>query len=121
MSISSGASLKEKTIKSLFFKLSEQFFLNCSQLLISIVLARLLSPKEYALVGLMAVFGFIASAVFETGFCSGVVQKRELTENDSNTAFCLCVISSITLYICFFLFAPLFALFYKVSPQPGTS
>ena len=73
------SSLKEKTAKGLFwggFSNGMQQLLN---LFFGIFLARLLSPSDYGLVGMLTIFTLIAGSLQESGFISAITNRRDVT------------------------------------------
>lgn len=107
-------SLKEKTAKGLLwggFSNGVQQLLN---LVFGIFLARLLSQSDYGMVGLLAVFSSIASALQEGGFISALTNRKQVTHKDYNAVFWFSTLCSITFYIVLFFAAPLIADFYGI-------
>ena len=104
--------LKQKTARGLFWGLinnGTQQFLN---LFFGIFLARLLTPADYGMVGMLTVFSLIAGALQESGFISALTNKKEITHQDYNSVFWFSLIVSFTLYWFLFFSAPLIADFY---------
>ena len=81
------SSLKQKTKRALYWKFAEQFSNYGIQFLIGIVMARLLSPSDYGITALPAVFMAIAAVFVEAGFANALVRKQELREEDLSTTF----------------------------------
>lgn len=107
-------SLKDKTAKGLFwggFSNGVQQLLN---LLFGIFLARLLSPADYGMVGMLAIFSLIASSIQESGFTAALVNRKEATHADYNAVFWFNAFVSLLLYLLLFLCAPLIAAFYGI-------
>ena len=106
-------SLKEKTAKGLFwggFSNGMQQLLN---LLFGIFLARLLSPSDYGMVGMLTIFTLIASSLQESGFISAIANRKSVTANDYNAVFWFSLSVSVTVYILLFFLAPYIARFYN--------
>ena len=82
-------------------------------LVISIVLARLLSPDDYGIVAMITVFTNIAMVFITTGFSSAVIQKKELSETDISTMFYSGLALSFVLYGILFVASPYIALMYE--------
>jgi O-antigen/teichoic acid export membrane protein len=80
---------------------------------VTIVLARLLSPNDYGLVGMSGtVLGFVQ--IFNTfGFRSAIIQKKEITDSHYSTAFWMTLAISTILYLITLLASPLAAIFFK--------
>lgn len=107
MSFSRGS-----VLTSFFWKLLERFGNQGGTFIISIVLARLLSPHEYGLIAILNVFIFIAAVFVDGGFTSALIQKKEVDKKDFSTVFVISCIVSVSLYIILFLCSPIIASFY---------
>ncbi len=103
--MSENQSLKEKTAKGLFWGGFSNGIQQLLNLLFGIFLARLLTPSDYGMVGMLAIFSLIASSIQESGFTAALVNKKEVTHNDYNAVFwfnaaislcpCICCYSSV--------------------------
>ena len=85
--MSENQSLKEKTAKGLFWGGFSNGIQQLLNLLFGIFLARLLTPSDYGMVGMLAIFSLIASSIQESGFTAALVNKKEVTHNDYNAVF----------------------------------
>ncbi len=85
--MSENQSLKEKTAKGLFWGGFSNGIQQLLNLLFGIFLARLLTPADYGMVGMLAIFSLIASSIQESGFTAALVNKKEVTHNDYNAVF----------------------------------
>ena len=110
--MSENQSLKEKTAKGLFWGGFSNGIQQLLNLLFGIFLARLLTPADYGMVGMLAIFSLIASSIQESGFTAALVNKKEVTHNDYNAVFWFNATISLSLYLLLFLCAPLIADFY---------
>lgn len=109
-----GSDLKERTVKSLIWKLTEKMGSQIVQLVITIVLAHLLTPNDYGTVALVTVFIGIAMVFVEYGLSTALIQNKRLESEDIDTTFIMSLILGAALYIILFLCAPLLATFYEV-------
>ena len=110
--MSENQSLKEKTAKGLFWGGFSNGIQQLLNLLFGIFLARVLTPSDYGMVGMLAIFSLIASSIQESGFTAALVNKKEVTHNDYNAVFWFNAAISLSLYLLLFLCAPLIADFY---------
>ena len=85
--MSENQSLKEKTAKGLFWGGFSNGIQQLLNLLFGIFLARLLTPADYGMVGMLAIFSLIASSIQESGFTAALVNKKKVTHNDYNAVF----------------------------------
>lgn len=106
-------SLKYKTKKGIYWTAFNQLSLTGMQFVVGIFMARLLSPEDYGIAALPAVFISIASTIMEGGFSTALIRKQEVTEEDLSTSFYYSIIVGCTSYICLFFASPLIASFYN--------
>lgn len=104
--------LKHKTKVGLYWKFVEQFSVYGMQFLVGIVMARLLSPSDFGIAVLPAVFIAVAQVFIDSGFALALIRKPEVTEEDLSTSFYYSLAVGISLYVVMFLSAPLIAKFY---------
>lgn len=81
--------------------------------LVGIVLARLLSPDEYGLIGICLIFNTVLSGIVDSGFSNALIRKKDCTDDDYNTMFITNLGFSIVLYGLLFVSSPLVALFFS--------
>lgn len=105
--------LKQKTKRGLYWKFAEQFSNYGMQFIIGIVMARLLSPSDYGITALPAVFLAVAGIFAGAGFGTAMVRKPELKEEDLSTAFYYSTGVGIIAYILLFFASPWIADFYN--------
>lgn len=83
------------------------------QFVVSIVLARLLSPDDYGLIGIITIFTTVCTAIINGGFSNALIRTQKPTDEDYNTAFICNLVISILLYTIVFIFSPLIADFFN--------
>ena len=73
------------------------------QFLVMLVLARLLSPAEFGILGMLSLFIALASSIVDSGFGSALIQRKEITEADKSSVFLFnaAMGAMMTLVICF--------------------
>ena len=106
-------SLKHKTVKGLGWSALDNAARYGMQFVIGIVLARLLSPDDYGLLGLVGIFTVVCTALVNGGFTTALIRKKDATEDDYNTAFICNFGMSLLLYAVIFVCAPLIASFFN--------
>lgn len=107
------SSLKQKTKRALYWKFAEQFSNYGVQFIIGIIMARLLSPSDYGITALPAVFMAIAGVFTSAGFSDALVRKPELKEEDLSTSFLYSLGVGTLCYIVLFFASPWIAEFYN--------
>ncbi|MBR1519637.1 MAG: lipopolysaccharide biosynthesis protein [Bacteroidaceae bacterium] len=109
-------SLKHKTVKGAFWSFAERFTAQGIHFLVMIIIARILSPKEFGLIGMLAIFMAVAQSLIDSGFSQALIRKLDRTEEDKNTVFYFNIVVSFILYLLFYSISPLVANFYN-EPQ----
>lgn len=104
---------KTKVISSLFWKFAERIGAQGVNLIVSIILARLLSPDDYGLVALTTIFITISNVFIEKGFGTALIQKKDADDLDFSSVFYTNIVTSVILYIVIFFATPLIAKFYS--------
>lgn len=80
--------------------------------LVSIVLARLLSPDDYGLIGIITIFTTVCTTIINGGFSNALIRTKNPSEEDYNTAFIINIGLSLVLYAIVFLCSSLIADFF---------
>lgn len=106
-------SLKTKTINGVGWSAIDAFLGQGITFLVGLVLARLLSPKEYGLIGICIIFNTILNGIVDSGFGNAVIRKKEATDKDYSTMFITNLCVSVFLYIVLFACSPLIAGFFE--------
>lgn len=109
-------SLKEKSLKGLFWDFSGRISLQGVGFVVSIILARLLAPEDFGLLAIVMVFIYLASVFQDVGFSTALIQRSEVKESHYSAVFYMNVVMGIILALLLFLIAPYLANFYG-SPQ----
>jgi len=105
-------SLKEKTISGFTWSFTDNFANLGIQFIIGIILARLLSPREFGLIGMIAVFIAISQSFIDCGFRDSLIRKKDCTQNDYSTIFYFNLTVSLVFYLLlFFLAKPISSFF----------
>ena len=106
------SNLKSQTIKGVFWSFIEKFGSQLILLISQIVLARLLEPKDFGLLGMLAIFIAVSQAFIDSGFDNALIQKKEVNQTDYSTVFYFNITIGIVLYLILFFAAPLIAEFF---------
>lgn len=105
-------SLKKKTIKGVAWTSLDQVATLGFGFVIGVILARILSPDDYGLLAMIAVFNAIAFAFINSGFGNALIRKPDLTEDDNTTAFFFNLVAGVVLFGVIWLIAPWVSAFY---------
>ena len=109
----SQQSLKDKTIKGTMWSAIDNVAQFGVGFIVSIVLARLLSPDDYGLIGIITIFTTVCTAIINGGFSNALIRTQKPTDEDYNTAFICNLLMSILLYAIVSLCSPLIADFFN--------
>lgn len=105
--------LKEKTAKGLFWGALNNGATQVLNIVIGILLARMLTPDEWAPIGMIAIFSAIAGNIQSSGFSTAIVNMKQPTDNDYNAVFWFNIITSFIIYWLLFALAPWIAWFFE--------
>jgi O-antigen/teichoic acid export membrane protein len=108
-----GDNLKQKTLSAFTWTTIDRFGQQAVQLVIGIILARLLSPDDYGLMGMVMIFAALSYVLVESGFGQALIRKTEADETDFNSVFYFNVGISLVLYTVLFFLSPTIANFFK--------
>lgn len=112
----SEQNLKERAIGGAIWKLAEKLGMQMMQIVIQIVLARILLPEDYGIIGLLSIFINISDVFILQGFTTALIQKKDADELDYSSVFFANLAMSIIIYIIFYAISPMAAEFYD-TPQ----
>lgn len=106
-------SLKDKTVKGVGWSAADAFLGHGVTFIVGIVLANLLSPEEYGLIGICLIFTTILTGIIDSGFSNAIIRKKDVTNDDYNTMFITNMAMSIGMFILLYFSAPLIASFFS--------
>jgi len=110
--------MKGDAHKSLLWSGVQQFVVFGIQFGVGVLLARLLNPYDFGVIAMQGVFFAISSAFIDCGLEGALIQKKECTKADANSAFIYSMSISVALYVLLFLSAPIIEEFYH-TPNLG--
>lgn len=114
-------SLKEKTAKGLFWGALNSGTMQVLNLVFGIFLARMLSPDDYGIVGVLTIFSLIAGNLQSSGFTQGLTNIKHPTANDYNSVFWFNISVGTLCYVVLFFSAPMIAWFFHSPKLVGLS
>jgi len=106
-------SLKDKTVKGTFWSAADAFLGQGVTFIVGLVLARLLSPAEYGLIGIVTIFTTILLGFVDSGFSNALIRKKDVTDDDYNTMFIVNMTMSVLMCSLLYLSAPAIAIFFE--------
>lgn len=105
--------LTNKTLSGVKWNAIGRFSTQGISFVISILLARILSPSDYGVIGMIGIFMAIAQTFIDSGFGSALIRKKDCTDTDYSTAFYFNIVVGIVSYLILFISAPFIADFFK--------
>ena len=106
--------LSDKMFKGVAWSAIERLSMQTVQFIIGIVLARILTPHEYGIIGILYVFIAISQVFIDSGFTKALIQKQDRTEVDISTVFYFNIAIGIFSYIVLWISAPFIQDFYNI-------
>lgn len=105
-------SLKKKTVKGTLWSSIERFSVQAIQFVVMIFMARILTPADYGIVGMVTIFIAVSQSLIDSGFSQALIRKQDRTQIDNSTVFYFNVAVGILLYFILFFCAHPIARFY---------
>lgn len=105
--------IKKQTLSGVKWTAIENISIKGVTFVLSLVLARLLTPGDFGVVGLTAIFFGIANVLIDSGFGNALVRKENRTEDDYYTAFYFCFAVSVVCASVLCIISPLIAKFFN--------
>lgn len=105
--------LKRQATDGLIWSTIDKFSAMFLQFILGIVLARILMPNDYGLIGMIAIFMAIGQSLVNSGFYAALIQKKDVNDRDHSTIFYFNLAISILLYGILFMSSKYVANFYK--------
>lgn len=104
--------LKQKTINGLFWSFIDNISSHGITFIVGLILARLLEPSEFGLIGLITVFIAVSSTFINSGFSAALIRKKNCTDKDYSTVFYFNLAAGIFFYFLLLLSSPLISRFF---------
>lgn len=108
-----SSSIRHRAINASLWNLVEKMGLQVFQLFTTMILARILVPEDFGLIGLITVFISIGNLIIDGGFGEAIIQKRNVSSCEYSTIFYVNLIFGFLLFALLFFFAPIIAGFYN--------
>src|SRR5690606_19634638 len=105
-------SLKKQTLSGIIWTFTDTFVLKGMSFFASIILARLLGPTEFGLIGMISVFIAIGTSLVDSGLSASIIRTKDADDSDFSTVFYLNLMMSVAVYGLLFFTAPWIADFY---------
>ncbi len=106
-------SLKEKTVKGVSWSAIDTIASSGITFFVGVILARLLPPVEFGVLGMITIFIAISNSIIDSGFSNALIRKSDATQADYNTVFLFNLFLSIILYVVLFIGSPAVSHFFS--------
>ncbi len=106
-------SYKQQTLSGLFWSFTDMVLLKGLSFVAGILMARLLGPAEFGLIGMISVFIAIGISLVDSGLSASIIRTKDADDSDYSTVFYLNLGLSIIVYLVLYLFAPYISQFYN--------
>lgn len=106
-------SLKQKTVKGLFWSFADTLAGQGIHFITGIVLARLLMPREFGLIGMIIIFIALSESFINSGFSSALIRKKDCNKADYSTVFFFSVAIALLFFIALFFSAGFISSFFN--------
>lgn len=104
-------SLKHKTVKGVGWSFADNISSSGVSFLVGLVLARLLTPAEYGIMAMIAIFIAISNSIIDSGFSNALIRKTDIKRIDYNTVFFFNLLVGVILYVLLYFCAPSISFF----------
>lgn len=105
--------LKQQTISGITWSIIDNAYTQIITFVVGIILARLLEPREFGLIGMIMIFIAVAQSFVDSGFSQALIRKNDCTKRDYNTVFYFNILVSVLFYIILFFSADLISSFFN--------
>lgn len=108
-----NTSIKSVAAKGIFWSAVDKFAVQVGQFIVGVVLARILMPEDFGLIGIIYIFIAISQTFIESGLGTGLIQRQSRSEIDFSTLFIFNLIVSSFFYLILFFLAPFISSFFN--------
>ena len=105
-------SLRKQATSGFVWTFAQQFGNQISGFVVSLILARILMPEEFGLIGMIAILVSVGNTLLNSGLPQSLIRSETLEEDDFSTVFYFNLIASIIIYLGVYFLAPVIADFY---------
>ncbi len=106
--------IQDKSSKGIKWVGIAELFIRFFQYGTTIVLARILSPEDFGVIGIALIFTQLAYVLFDFGFSSALIQKKDIREEHYSTTFLIYIASAASYVVLVLLLAPTIAAFFEL-------
>lgn len=108
-----SSSLKKKAISGLGWSFLDLIANQGIQFIIQVILARLLLPKDFGIIGMITLFIAISNSIIDSGFSNALIREQQASQEDYSTVFYFNLVMALIMYGVLFLSADTISIFFK--------
>ena len=110
----SEETLRNKTVKGIMWNSIDRFTTQGISFVFSMLIARMLLPSDYGVIGMLSIFMAVSQCFINSGFGAALIRKNNRTETDLNTVFYFNIVVAFICYGLLWLGSPYIAKFYNL-------
>ena len=107
------SSLKAQTVSGIFWNGIRRFSTLGINLLITIIIARILQPEDYGLIGMLSIFTALGYVFLDSGFGQALIRKQNVTDEDYSSVFFFQIFIGLMIYAILYSLSPHIAVFFN--------
>jgi O-antigen/teichoic acid export membrane protein len=111
--------IKKKVVSGVFWESIGRFSSLGIRFIVTIVIARILTPADYGVIGLLTVFTAISLILIDSGFSTALIRKTDATRTDLSSVFYFNLLIGVLVYGALYLASPYIAAFYEIPELTG--
>lgn len=111
--------MMDKAAKGAVWATIDRFGMMILQFSVNLILARILMPEDFGIIGMLAIFIVVSQVLIDGGFSSALIQKKHPSQSDYSTILFWNLGFSLFLYLLLFLSAPFISEFYNMPHLTG--
>lgn len=111
--------LNRKAVKGLSWSMLETISKHIVKFFVSILLARLLMPSDFGVLGIIMIFIYLSDIIVSSGFGKAFIQRKDVSSADANTVFYINFLISLCIYLILYISAPYVGLFFHNENIPS--
>lgn len=108
------SSIKKKFVSGVVWESFGHFSALGIQFFVTILIARILLPSEFGVIGLLTVFIALGQILLDSGFSQALIQKKDATQVDLSSVYFLNMVVGLLIYLILFIASPFIASFYDL-------
>ena len=107
-------SIREQTISGVKWNTIGSLSSKGVHFVLGLMIARILVPDDYGVIGMLAIFLSVSQAFIDSGFSNALIRKLDRTEIDCSTAFYFNIVVGFFFYTLLYFVAPFISFFFQM-------